>query len=191
MKSTIYTASALLLLAAPATGGTLHDPREVHLADVRQLTFGGENAEAYWSFDGRSFTFQSTRPPFACDQIFTLDPFAGGEPRLVSSGRGRTTCAHYLLGDERILWAATDAYAEACPPPPDRSQGYVWPIDPDYELFVADAGRRRPRAADREPPPTTPRRRSARWTARSSSPRRATATSSSTGWTPTAATSAG
>jgi Tol biopolymer transport system component len=126
------------LLAAPLAAGALHDPREVHLADVRQLTFGGDNAEAYWSFDGRHLSFQSTRPPFACDQIFTLSPFEGGEPRLVSSGKGRTTCAHFLLGDERLIWAATDAYAEACPTPPDMSQGYVWPIDMDYELFVAN-----------------------------------------------------
>jgi len=125
-------------VAAPALAGTLHDPREVHLAEVRQLTFGGDNAEAYWSFDGRHLSFQSTRPPFGCDQIFTLSPFDGGEPTLVSSGKGRTTCAHYLLGDQKIIWAATDAYADACPAPPDMSQGYVWPIDADYELFVAD-----------------------------------------------------
>ena len=139
MRPPIRPLLALVLLAAPATAGTLHDRREIHLADVRQLTFGGDNAEAYWSFDGRRLSFQSTRPPFECDQIFTLTPFDGGEPRLLSSGKGRTTCAHYLLGDERIVWAATDAYAETCPPPADFSQGYVWPVDPDYELFVADA----------------------------------------------------
>ncbi|HLF55480.1 MAG TPA: PA domain-containing protein, partial [Thermoanaerobaculia bacterium] len=129
----------LLFLAAPAAAGKLHDPAEVHLAEVRQLTSGGENAEAYWSFDGARLSFQSTRPPHACDQIFTLSTRAGEAPELVSSGRGRTTCAHFLLGDAKILWAATDAYAADCPPPPDRSQGYVWPVDPDYELFVADA----------------------------------------------------
>jgi len=127
----------LLLCAAPLAAGTLHDPAEIHLAEVRQLTAGGDNAEAYWSHAGRRLSFQSTRPPYACDQIFTLDPFAGDEPALVSSGRGRTTCAYFLPGDERILWAATDAYAQECPPPPDRSAGYVWPVDPDYEIFVA------------------------------------------------------
>jgi len=139
MNSSLRLSFALIFAALPAVGGTLHDPAETHLAEVRQLTFGGDNAEAYWSFDGRRLSFQSTRPPYACDQIFTLSPFdPEPEPQLVSSGRGRTTCAFYLKGDQRILWAATDAYADACPPPPDYSQGYVWPIDPDYEIFVAD-----------------------------------------------------
>jgi Tol biopolymer transport system component len=130
-----------LLAAAPLAAGTLHDPREVRLADVRQLTFGGENAEAYWSFGGDRLVFQSTRPPFACDQIFTMPAHGEGraEPLLVSTGRGRTTCAFFLPGDERIVYASTDAYTESCPAPPDFSQGYVWPIDPDYELFTTRA----------------------------------------------------
>ena len=102
-------------LAAPLAAGTLHDPREIHLADVRQLTFGGDNAEAYWSFAGDKLTFQSTRPPFGCDQIFSLPVFPPGELQLVSSGKGRTTCSFFLPGDRRLLWAATDAYADACP----------------------------------------------------------------------------
>jgi Tol biopolymer transport system component len=126
--------------AARAPGaGTLHDPREMHLAEVRQLTSGGDNAEGYWSFGGDRLIFQSTRPPFGCDQIFTLRVSAPGEPQLVSSGRGRTTCGFFLPGDRRVLWAATDAYADACPAPPDFSQGYVWPVDADYEIFAADA----------------------------------------------------
>jgi Tol biopolymer transport system component len=138
IRSSSIAAALLLLAGVPAHAGPLRHPEEVRLADVRQLTFGGENAEAYWSFDGTHFSFQSTRPPFDCDQIFVMPAFEPGEPRLVSSGRGRTTCAHFLPGDRRIVWSATDAYADACPPPPDRSQGYVWPVDPDYEIFVAD-----------------------------------------------------
>jgi Tol biopolymer transport system component len=144
MRRPLLFATTALLAAAPLAAGTLHDPREVRLAEVRQLTFGGENAEAYWSFAGERLVFQSTRPPYACDQIFTMPAFESGEagrsgPRLVSTGRGRTTCAYFLLGDERIVYASTDAYSERCPPPPDRSRGYVWSIDPDYELFVARA----------------------------------------------------
>ncbi len=133
--------AATVLLAAGATlgAGTLHDAREVHLAEVRQLTFGGDNAEAYWSPSGTELVFQSTRPPFGCDQIFIMPGLEVGEPRLVSSGRGRTTCGYFLNGGRRVLWAATDAYASRCPPPPDFTQGYVWPVDPDYELFAADA----------------------------------------------------
>src|SRR5690606_26326343 len=100
--------SSLLLASVPAlagtesTGGTLHDPRETRLAEVRQLTFGGENAEAYWSFSGERLSFQSTRPPYECDQIFTMPALEAGEAQLVSTGTGRTTCAHYLPGDQRI-----------------------------------------------------------------------------------------
>jgi len=138
IAATLAASLFVTLGAASVRAGTLHDPREVHLANVRQLTFDGENAEAYWAFDGRRMSFQRTAPPYACDQIFTLDVFEPGEPALVSSGKGRTTCAYFTKGDEKILWAATDAYASECPPPPDHSKGYVWPIDPDYELFVAD-----------------------------------------------------
>lgn len=142
----------ILLLAALASvearaAGTLHDPRESRLADVRQLTAGGENAEAYWSFDGSRLIFQSTRPPYDCDQIFMVSGGSGGssgsagaagEPSLVSTGRGRTTCAYFLPGDRRVLYASTDATSDVCPAPPDRSRGYVWPVDPAYEIYVRD-----------------------------------------------------
>jgi len=122
----------------PAGGGTLHDPREVHLADVVQLTHGGENAEAYWSPDGERLSFQSTRPPYACDQIFTMSSRQPSEPELVSTGEGRTTCAYYTFpAGDRILFASTHATQTECPPPPDMSQGYVWPIEAAYDIWSA------------------------------------------------------
>jgi Tol biopolymer transport system component len=102
------------------------------------LTDGGENAEAYFSFDGSALVFQSTRPPFGCDQIFTI-PVAGGEPGLVSSGTGRTTCAHFLPGNEEIIYSSTHLGGADCPPTPDHSRGYVWPIYPSYDIFRASA----------------------------------------------------
>jgi Tol biopolymer transport system component len=120
--------------AAP-TSAVLHDPREVHLADIRQLTFGGENAEAYWAEDGLKLTFQSTRPPYACDQIFSL-PAAGGAPSLLSTGAGKTTCAYFYPDGKRFLYASTHLAAAACPAPPDRSKGYVWALDGTYEIFA-------------------------------------------------------
>jgi Tol biopolymer transport system component len=123
--------------------GTLspvHYPGERHLGNVRQLTFGGENAEAYWSADGRQLIFQSTHPPFGCDQIFVLDvddPEA--EPRLVSTGDGRTTCAYFFPDGKRILYSSTHLGGKSCPRPPDLSQGYVWALYPDYDVFLSDA----------------------------------------------------
>src|SRR5690606_3663644 len=111
---------------------------EVRLRNVRQLTFGGENAEAYWSFDGTKLIFQSRRPPeVPADQIYTLD-LATGEERMVSTGKGRTTCAYFLKGDREIVFASTHL-AENEPPPPVRTIAgkYVWPIFETYEIFKA------------------------------------------------------
>jgi len=111
------------------------DPREVHLTDLLQLTRQGENAEAYWSPDGSQLSFQSTRPPYACDQIFRMRPDGKSEPALVSTGRGRTTCSYFTLDGQRVIYSSTHLTHQECPPPPDRSHGYVWSIDPAYEIF--------------------------------------------------------
>jgi TolB protein len=114
------------------------DPREAHLKDLRQLTFGdGENAEAYWSPDSRKLVFQSTRGGAGCDQIWEMD-LASGDTHKVSTGGGRTTCAYYLYPhDDRILFSSTLAAGAACPAKPDRSQGYVWALDP-FQIYVAN-----------------------------------------------------
>jgi Tol biopolymer transport system component len=111
------------------------EARELHLTDLRQLTRGGENAEAYWSPDGAELVLQSTHPPYACDQIFRLPADGSGGSSLVSTGTGRTTCSYFTADGRRILYSSTHLAATACPPPPDRSHGYVWPIDPGYEIF--------------------------------------------------------
>jgi Tol biopolymer transport system component len=128
-------------MAAASDGGApLIDPREVHLADLRQLTFGGENAEAYWSPDSRELIFQSTRPPYACDQIFRMPADGSGEARLVSTGKGRTTCSYFTYPvADRILYSSTHLAGPDCPPPADRSHGYVWAIYPSYEIFSVRA----------------------------------------------------
>ena len=122
--------------------GTLtavHWPGERHLANVRQLTFSGENAEAYWSADGKKLIFQATKPPHRCDQIFVVDVDSPGEPRLVSTGKGRTTCAYWLPDGERILYASTHLGGRECPPAPDMSHGYTWALYPEYDIFTARA----------------------------------------------------
>ncbi|HEY0513911.1 MAG TPA: M20/M25/M40 family metallo-hydrolase, partial [Thermoanaerobaculia bacterium] len=111
------------------------DPREVHLVDLRQITRGGENAEAYWAPDSRELVLQSTHPPYACDQIFRTPADGSGPLTLVSTGKGRTTCSYFTADGQRILYSSTHLTEPACPPPPDRSHGYVWQIDPNYEIF--------------------------------------------------------
>ena len=128
------------LVAVPAwgQGDALRDPREVHLTNIRQLTFGGENAEAYWSADGKQLIFQSKRDGAACDQIFTMDR-DGGNVHRVSSGKGRTTCSYIFPDGKKILYASTFLSGDACPPGPDYSKGYVWMLYPSYEIFTANA----------------------------------------------------
>jgi Tol biopolymer transport system component len=110
------------------------DPREKHFGELRMLTDGGENAEAYFSFAGDKLIFQSTRPPFGCDQIFTLH-IDTAETSLASTGIGRTTCAYFLPGDEWIVYGSTHEGSPDCPPVPDHSKGYVWPIYETYDIY--------------------------------------------------------
>ncbi len=125
-------------LAGPISAQPTLDPREVHLAGLEQLTFGGENAEAYWAPDGKELILQSTHPPYACDQIFRLPIDSPGTMSLVSTGKGRTTCSYFTYPKgERILYASTHAAGDDCPPPPDRSKGYVWPILGTLEIWSA------------------------------------------------------
>ena len=112
---------------------------ERHLADIRQLTFGGENAEAYFSPDGKKLIYQSTSERGGCDQQYVMD-LATGETKLVSSGKGRTTCGYFSWpAGDRILYSSTEAEGVSCPPPPDRSRGYIWGVYPSYDLYVANA----------------------------------------------------
>jgi Tol biopolymer transport system component len=130
--------------ANEAVVDSLRYDNEVHLKNVRQLTWGGNNAEAYWSFDGKSLVFQSDYSEWGveCDQIFTLDasdPEKGKKPNMVSTGLGRTTCAYFLPGDSLIVYGSTHLADSVCPATPDRSSGkYVWPIYDGYDIFVAD-----------------------------------------------------
>ena len=121
---------------SPATDA-LRDPREVHLRNVKQLTFGGENAEAYWSADGKHLIFQSKREGLSCDQIFMMDA-DGTNVHMLSNGKGRCTCSYVFPDGKRILYASTFLSGDACPPNPDYSKGYVWKLYPSYEIFTAN-----------------------------------------------------
>jgi len=128
-----------LMAAEPQLNDPLKDPREVHLQNVRQLTFGGENAEAYFSFDGSQLVYQATprNPQQACDQIFVMNIDGSGK-RLLSTGQGRTTCSFFYPDGQHILYASTHEGQIECPPPTDMSHGYVWALYPDYDIYKAD-----------------------------------------------------
>jgi TolB protein len=124
----------------------IHYPGEYHLHHIRQLTFGGDNAEAYWSFDDSRLVFQATNPAWGteCDQIYITKwkkaKMKRKIPQRVSTGWGRTTCSYFLPGDTTILYASTQEKSHNCPPPPaKRDDGkYVWPVYASYDIYVAD-----------------------------------------------------
>jgi TolB protein len=113
-------------------------PAEKHLANVRQLTNGGENAEAYFAPDGTRLIFQKTHPPdVPCDQIYTMK-IDGSDVRRVSTGTGRTTCGYFYPDNKSIVFASTHLRSPECPPRPGYERGYVWPIYAGYDIFRAN-----------------------------------------------------
>jgi TolB protein len=111
---------------------------EKHFKNIKQLTFGGENAEAYFSSNGKKLIFQSKRDQLGCDQIFSMNTDGSGV-KMISNGEGRTTCSYFLKGGKKVIYASTFMGKKECPPNPDFSQGYVWAIYPDYDIYVAGA----------------------------------------------------
>ena len=128
----LYSQSPL----APAPPAAVSGER--HLRNVRQLTSGGENAEAYFSQDGTRLIYQSTRPDYPCDQIYSMK-IDGSDRHRVSTGTGRTTCGYFYPGGKQILFASTHEAGAACPPKPSYDKGYVWPIYPGYDIYRAEA----------------------------------------------------
>ncbi len=132
--------------ARSATDSLLLHPEEMkYLKNIKQITFGGNNAEAYWSFDDQYLVFQSDYAGWgnSCDQIFYTDwkndDLKNNAPKLLSTGMGRTTCS-YFLPNQTIVYGSTHLANENCPPVPEpRADGkYVWPIYPSFDIFTAD-----------------------------------------------------
>ena len=124
------------LVAFFGIGRALLAQDAAHLDNLKQLTFGGQNAEAYWAPDGKRLIFQSTRDKLECDQIFIMNA-DGSDQHMVSTGKGRTTCAYFLKDNQHIIYASTHEAGDACPPSADRSKGYVWAVYPSYDIFLA------------------------------------------------------
>ncbi len=114
------------------------DPREVHFKNVKQLTHGGQNAEAYFSTDGKRLTFQGVRDNYPCDQQYVIN-VDGTDLKRVSSGTGRTTCGWFYDKNRRVLFSSTHGADPAPPPKPDYSHGYVWPVYNTYSIWTAKA----------------------------------------------------
>lgn len=119
-------------------------PEEKHFKTIKQITFGGDNAEAYWSFDDKQLVFQSNNKNWGlnCDQMFIInngDTFNDSKPKMISTGKGRTTCAYFLPDNKHFVYASTHLVDENCPEVPLRKNGkYVWPVYDSFDIFVAD-----------------------------------------------------
>jgi TolB protein len=134
--------SAIIAIAGSISAQTVAKPialapeaGENHLRNIRQLTNGGENAEAYFSHDGKRLIFQSTRGGRKCDQQYVMN-VDGSNVLRASNGLGKTTCGYFMNGDRRILFASSAALERNCPPRPDPSKGYVWRLDP-FDIYTA------------------------------------------------------
>jgi TolB protein len=134
-------------LFAQKTIDSIHYAAEKKLKNVQQLTFGGDNAEAYWSYDNKWLVFQKTNPKegILCDQIYIAKVPTKKEekftPKLVSTGKGRTTCAFFTKNNKHIIYASTHLSADSCPPVPDRKKygnKYIWPLYKSMDIFMAD-----------------------------------------------------
>jgi TolB protein len=142
----LLLSAGLLLMArgqqtTQAKPNSLAMPEEKHLRNVRQLTFGGQNAEAYFSADDRQLIFQHQGSDVPCDQIYTIPVTTPdgkpAQPKRVSTGTGRTTCSYFFPAGDKILFSSTHAASAECPPKPDYSKGYVWPIYASYDIYTA------------------------------------------------------
>ena len=132
-------ATATPTASATAATPAAPDSPEPHLADIRQLTFGGENAEAYWASSGDELIMQSRTGDMQCDQIYRMNVADPSKKVRVSNGKGATTCSYFFPGDQDVLYASTQLGGDACPPRPDMSHGYTWALYDTYDIFKTKA----------------------------------------------------
>src|SRR5579863_2447735 len=118
--------SFVVLFALTISVAAAEEATSGHLSNLKQLTHGGENAEAYWSPDGKRLIFQSTRDGHECDQEYIMNA-DGSDAHMISNGKGVTTCGYFLSDNKHIIYASTHEGSASCPAKPDRSRGYLWP----------------------------------------------------------------
>jgi Tol biopolymer transport system component len=147
MKNLIYLVIVVMLLGCTTADEDLLKKQtaadipvfegETNFKNIKQLTFGGQNAEAYFSYDASKLIFQSTRDGYFCDIIYTMNS-NGTDVQQVSSGLGATTCSFIAPDGKSIIYASTHLGGNSCPPKPDMSRGYVWALYKSYDIFKAD-----------------------------------------------------
>jgi TolB protein len=140
----MLTRSFLFLLGILFSSSLFAQNNEPHLQNIKQITFGGDNAEAYWSFDNHKISFQSNNKKWglSCDQIFMMDLRKNNDtskiPQLISTGGGRTTCSYYMPNNKDILFASTHHANKNCPADPPPSKRYLWAIYPEFDIFISN-----------------------------------------------------
>ena len=152
MISKVFVAAILLAFSLSAAGQTagLSMPGEKRLKNIKQLTNGGENAEAYFSFDGKKLIFQSKRDGRQCDQIYTMN-IDGSDVKMVSTGKGRTTCSYFQKNGKKIVYGSTPPAVEARPPGPGFSPGVGLGNLSELRHLCCQCGRQQAKAADESP----------------------------------------
>ncbi len=138
MRRNFLILAAAISAAAPPVRAQINsaskpEPGGTHLANIRQLTNTGTQAEAYFSADGQWITFQSTREGRTCDQQYVMKT-DGTQFKRISNGDGKTTCGWFLPDGKKLLFASSDANEKLCPPKLDPSKGYVWGLDP-FDIY--------------------------------------------------------
>ncbi|MBC8754137.1 PD40 domain-containing protein [Kordia sp. YSTF-M3] len=142
-KATTTTPESEVIVKTASTDSLIY-PEEKYFKNIRQVTFGGDNAEAYWSFDDKQLIFQSNNTNWnvSCDQMFLMnvdETFKDNMPPMVSTGKGRTTCSYFLPDNKHIIYSSTHLVDEKCPEVPLRKNGkYIWPVYDSFDIFVAD-----------------------------------------------------
>jgi len=145
MISAILLASALPMDSWPTWRAIANNPQEPHITNIRQLTFGGQNAEAYWSVDGKRIIWQSRQPGYPDEQIFTMNA-DGSNRKLVSTGHGRCTCSYFSPDCKHIFYSSTHERNKGAQKPVDMSKGYVWMVNPEFAIYRANADGSNPKA---------------------------------------------
>src|SRR5215475_12032515 len=152
LRLTLLLVAGILFAISPAAtqDNQLALPGEKHLRNIKQLSFGGENAEAYFSADGKQLIFQSTREGHGCDQIYSMN-IDGSNVKMISNGEGRTTCSYFFPNGKRVLYSSTYLGDKQCPPRPDYSKGYVWAVYPAFDIFTANPDGSNPQQLTKTP----------------------------------------